>query len=189
MMMATMKKNQKQMTNAHSQSSSFFEESQTLWQSYLTTATRQCGAALSTIVDTGRLDAEDLDAVFEKRVWKKMGHEDGPMHNPRRMNKGLETKRGAITTLCNNNNHHKKKQATGHSVNGKISAVPINPTDGIDHGADYRYNKLHLLPRFHECKIWEAATYFHNMFIDVPEAMAFDLIKRNVHMPYNKFRT
>ena len=177
-------------------------------RSYLTTPTLQCGATLSPIVDIGRLHADDLEAVFKKRVHKKMGYEDAPMHNPRRMNKGLEPKRGVITIIIrsldiidairrvdgivdtnNNNNHNKIKQATGHSVNGKISAIPINLIDGIDHGDDHRYNTLvlHLLPGFHECKIWEAAratsaapTYFRDMFIDMSEAMALDLIKRNI---------
>ena len=154
-------------------------------QSYLTTLTLQCGATLSPIVDIGRLDADDLEAVFKKRVHKKMGHEDAPLHNPRRMNKRLEIKRvDGIVDTNNNNNHNKIKQATGHSVNGKISAIPINLIDGIDHGDDHRYNTLvlHLLPGFHECKIWEAAratsaapTYFRDMFIDMSEAMALDL--------------
>ena len=112
------------MTNVHSHSKSsfFFQQSQNLLQSYLTT-TRQCGAALSTIVDTSRLDADGLEAVFtnvyEKSWVMKMHH----------------------------NNHNKIIQATDHSVNGKISAITINPIDDIDHGAGYRYGKL---PGFHE---------------------------------------
>ena len=31
--------------------------------------------------------------------------------------------------------------------------ISMNPIDGIDLGADYRYNKLHSLPGFHEFKI------------------------------------
>ena len=65
-----------------------------------------------------------------------------------------------------------------------ISTIPTNATDSKDHGDDYRYNKLHLL---HQCKIWEAArvtsaapTYFRDMFIDMPKAMALDSIKRNI---------
>ena len=106
-------------------------------------------------------------------------------------NKGLETKCGVITTLCNNNNnnnYNKIKQATGHSVSGEISDIPINPIDGMYHGADWWYNKLQSLPGFHKYKIWKAAratsaapTFFRDMFIDMPEAIAFDLTERNIY--------
>ena len=127
------------------------------------------------------------------------------MHNPRKMNKGLERKCGITIIIRSydiigeirrvdvivdtNNDNNKITQATDHSVNGKISAIPTNTIDGIDHGDDYRYNKLHLL---HECKIWEAAratsaapTHFRDMFIDMPEAMTLDSIKRNIRHTIN----
>ena len=161
--------------------------------------------ATSMVRDVGGLDTDKLVSVLKHRIKTYTGSSNTSMYEPEKVN---QTKCGVITTLCNNNDFQNALIIRSYNINreivinkrlkklakqGNINKQDIEDalTTGTKHDkigyseCDRNFN--YALPGIHECKIWEAAratsaapTYFEDMFINMPKALAIDVIKRNI---------